>query len=64
MTVVETSTFRNKARQLLTEEETRELIVFLARNPKAGDIMQGTGGIRKVRWAREHYGKSGGYRVI
>lgn len=33
-------------------------------NPNAGNILQGTGGIRKLRFAREGSGKSGGYRVI
>ncbi len=33
-------------------------------NPSAGDLIQGTGGIRKIRWARGNKGKSGGVRVI
>lgn len=36
----------------------------LAAHPAAGDIMAGTGGARKVRFARPGRGKSGGYRVI
>jgi len=56
--------FRTKARKLLTEEESLELITYLARNPEAGDLMRGTGGVRKLRWGRENEGKSGGYRVI
>jgi len=40
------------------------LISFLAAHPKTGDIMEGTGGIRKLRWAREGKGKSGGVRII
>lgn len=32
--------------------------------PEAGVIMEGTGGIRKLRWATENSGKSGGVRVI
>lgn len=36
----------------------------MAEHPKAGDLMQGTGGIRKLRWGRGSQGKSGGVRVI
>jgi len=38
--------------------------VFLAANPRAGDLIQGTGGVRKLRWRRGGRGKSGGVRVI
>ena len=64
MTVVETPSFLRDAKRLMDETERLEVISFLARNPDAGDIVQGTGGIRKVRFAREGSGKSGGYRVI
>lgn len=37
---------------------------YLAANPKAGDLMEGTGGVRKLRWGRQGRGKSGGVRVI
>jgi hypothetical protein len=39
-------------------------VTYLAVRPKAGDLMQGTGGVRKLRWARGGRGKSGGVRVI
>lgn len=64
ITVVETTTFKNDADSMLSEEERLELISFLACNPESGKVMTGTGGVRKVRWARENEGKSGGYRVI
>ena len=64
ITVVETPTFKNDADRLLGEEERLELITYLASNPTAGAVISGTGGIRKVRWARENEGKSGGYRAI
>jgi hypothetical protein len=64
ITVVETPTFKNIAHRLMSDEEREEAIDFLARNPEAGDEITGTGGVRKVRWAREHEGKSGGYRII
>lgn len=40
------------------------IVQFLAARPKAGDLMEGTGGIRKLRWGREGRGKSGGIRVV
>jgi hypothetical protein len=36
----------------------------LATSPNAGILIKGTGGIRKIRWAREDTGKSDAYRVI
>lgn len=64
ITVVETTTFKNDADSILSADERLELISFLASNPESGNVMSGTGGVRKVRWARDHAGKSGGYRVI
>jgi len=48
----------------LTEEERNAIVDFIANSPDAGDIMAGTGGARKVRFAGRGKGKSGGYRVI
>jgi hypothetical protein len=53
VTVVETPEFLDRADKLLTEPEHDELVAYLASNPMAGDLMQGTGGIRKLRWALE-----------
>lgn len=64
ITVAETSEFAKRARNLLLEEERSELIFFLATSPKTGAVMEGTGGIRKLRWARGGKGKSGGVRII
>ena len=64
MTVIETASFLRDAKRLMDDSERLEIVLFLARNPDAEDIVQGTGGIRKVRFAREGSGKSGGYRVI
>jgi hypothetical protein len=52
-TVVETPEFLAQARSLLTEQERSQLVDFLARNPTAGDLMQGTGGARKAALGRE-----------
>ena len=37
---------------------------FLATNPDAGDVVRGSGGVRKVRWNRRGTGKSGGVRIL
>lgn len=64
ITVIETPSFLRDAKRIINDEERQEIIAFLAYNPNAGDILQGTGGIRKIRFARDGKGKSGGYRVI
>lgn len=64
-TVVETADFASDARTAgLSEEERRVIADFLAEHPTAGDVIPGTGGARKVRFAGRGKGKSGGYRVI
>jgi hypothetical protein len=64
-TVIETPAYLRESKQAgMTEDEREFAVLFLAENPKAGDIMKGTGGCRKVRIAKEGHGKSGGYRVI
>jgi hypothetical protein len=47
----------------MDDVERADLVAAVAANPEAGEIMQGTGGLRKVRYARPGAGKSGGYRV-
>ena len=64
ITVVETSQFIKKAEKLMSVQEKAELIDFIAANPEAGDIIPKTGGVRKLRFAREGQGKSGSFRVI
>ena len=64
ITVVETEPFIMKVGRLLSEDEKVELIAYLSMNPNTRVIVQGTGGIRKLRWARSGQGKSGGVRVI
>lgn len=64
-TVVETKPFvRSAAAAGMVDDEREELIEYLAANPMAGDMIQGTGGARKVRFAGRGKGKSGGYRTI
>jgi hypothetical protein len=64
LTIAEVPEYIRRSEKLLTEEERREVVDYLAANPKAGDIMEGTGGVRKLRWGRQGRGKSGGVRVI
>ncbi len=48
----------------MSNAELREFENFLARNPRKGDRIRGTGGLRKIRWGIQGSGKSGGARVI
>lgn len=64
ITVAETEPFQRKVGRLLSEDEKAELIGYLSVFPHAGTLLQGTGGVRKLRWARNDRGKSGGVRVI
>lgn len=64
ITVAELPEYIQRAAQLLSDAERRDVIDYLAAHPKAGDLMVGTGGIRKLRWGRGGRGKSGGVRVI
>jgi hypothetical protein len=63
-TVIETETFQSRARQLLERNEWEDLVAYVAKNPRAGDVVPGSGGCRKLRWALPGRGKSGGARVI
>lgn len=64
VSVVETPEFLSAMRKLMSDEERALLVDYLAYNPMAGDLVQGTGGIRKLRWGLEGRGKRGGARVI
>lgn len=64
VTVAELPEYIRCAERLLSEVERKDIIDYLSALPKAGDLMQGTGGVRKLRWARGGKGKSGGVRVI
>jgi hypothetical protein len=63
-TVAETAHFIRRAAKLLTEAERADLIAMIAADPRCGDLLEGTGGLRKVRVARGGRGKSGGARVV
>ncbi|MCE1182980.1 MAG: type II toxin-antitoxin system RelE/ParE family toxin [Rhodocyclales bacterium] len=63
-TITELPEYIRRSAELLTEIERKSVIDYLAAHPRSGDVMEGTGGIRKLRWRRGSRGKSGGVRVI
>jgi hypothetical protein len=64
MVIIETSVFTRQVLSLLTDEEYRQFQHALAAEPRAGSVIKGGGGLRKIRWATRGHGKSGGVRVI
>ncbi|NJL28567.1 MAG: transcriptional regulator [Thermoanaerobaculia bacterium] len=63
-TVVETPLFQRLADHYWNEEERRFFVSYIAANPEAGDVVPGSGGLRKVRWGAAGRGKRGGLRII
>jgi len=63
-TIAELPEYIRKADKLLSHTERFDVVSYLAAHPKSGDLMEGTGGVRKLRWGRGAQGKSGGVRVI
>ena len=61
---IETKLFTRLANDLLSDDEMRELQSALIDNPEAGNVVPGSGGVRKLRWRAPGRGKRGGYRVI
>jgi hypothetical protein len=51
MVFIESAVFTRQVQELLTDDEYADLQWHLALYPKAGDVIQDTGGLRKVRWA-------------
>jgi hypothetical protein len=64
MVIIETSVFTRRVTALLSDDEYRELQATLVERPKAGPVIPGSGGIRKLRWSASGRGKRGGARVI
>jgi hypothetical protein len=63
-TIVETEEFEQLWPLYWTEDEYEKFQEYISENPNAGDVVRGSGGVRKVRWTRQGSGKSGGVRVI
>lgn len=61
---IETSTFSKLLPNYLSDDDYQSLQNYLLQKPDAGDIVKGSGGVRKVRWACSGKGKSGGVRVM
>jgi len=66
MRFVETVVFTRRITQLLSDDAYTRLQRDLLRNPQVGKVIQGTGGLRKLRWGDEskQRGKRGGLRII
>jgi hypothetical protein len=63
-TVVETPGYLKAAEVIFTQAERERIVALVAADPECGEVIQGTGGFRKVRAARRGMGKRGGARVI
>lgn len=61
---IETSMFTRQIKQIATDDELKELQKELIGSPTKGDLIQKTGGLRKIRMATGSQGKSGSARVI
>ena len=64
LTIVETPLFQGLWPDYWDEDERGEFVSWLAHTPEAGDVVPGSGGVRKVRWSRKGMGKRGGVRVV
>lgn len=64
-TVVETPEYIKQSSSCMDEESRKGFIDYIACNPTTGELIQGTGGARKIRWTScAHQGKRGGARII
>ena len=64
MIFIETPIFTRRAKELMDDDAHIVLQKVLVLNPSMGDVIEGTGGIRKIRVAAKGHGKRGGARVI
>ena len=63
-TFIESSIFSRELDNYLNDDEYGDLQQYLINSPEAGDIIPGSGGVRKLRWQRRGMGKQGGIRII
>lgn len=64
LSFIETRLFTKLVNEHLSDEEYARLQEVLIRDPETGDLIPGSGGVRKVRWGVKGRGKRGGLRVI
>lgn len=64
LTFVESKLFTSLVGGYLSDDEYAALQLSIAANPEAGEIVRGSGGVRKLRWSGSGRGKRGGIRVI
>ena len=61
---IETPLFTKIVERYLSDDDYAELQAHLNERPEAGDVIRGSGGVRKLRWAAQSRGKRGGVRII
>lgn len=64
ITVLQLAKFKAEATELIGSEGIEALAFYLIDHPDAGDVIPGSGGVRKLRWAAKGKGKRGGARII
>ena len=64
MVLAETTVFTRLINRYLDDDQYRALQAVLSANPDAGDVIPGSGGLRKLRWRLADRGKRGGLRII
>jgi len=64
ITIAETNAFIAQAKAVFSDDERQDVVNMIAANPQCGALIQGSGGVRKVRVALPGRGKSGGARVV
>jgi len=64
MVIIETPIFTKRIQELITDDEYRLLQTHLVNRPDVGQIIPGSGGLRKLRWSAGGHGKRGGIRSI
>jgi hypothetical protein len=63
-TFIESSAFERLLPVYLDDDEYAELQQYMMQTPEAGQLVRGSGGVRKLRWVRLGMGKRGGLRVV